>query len=138
MLSKLFELVKQYQYQIFMGICVLLISFISYNLGKINARGADSVKISEGADVYKAAVWSEPGSDSAVASQSAETVQPTPKITPKPLDLRVVASKSSKTKKYFYTWCGTWKRITQANQIWFNTAAEAEAAGYSLAGNCSK
>jgi len=36
-------------------------------------------------------------------------------------------------KKYHYAYCSSWKRITLANQIWFASDKEAEAAGYTLA-----
>ena len=45
-----------------------------------------------------------------------------------------VASKNS--DKYHLPWCGGAARIKPENQIWFTTKEEAEAAGYSPAGNC--
>ncbi len=38
--------------------------------------------------------------------------------------------------KYHYPWCGSAKQIKEENKIWFATRAEAEAAGYTPAGNC--
>jgi hypothetical protein len=45
-----------------------------------------------------------------------------------------VASKSG--TKYYLPWCGTVARIKDENKVWFQTKAEAEAAGYGPAANC--
>ena len=45
-----------------------------------------------------------------------------------------VASKNS--NKYHLPWCSGAARITEENKIWFSSKAEAEAAGYTPAGNC--
>jgi len=135
MFLKFLNLIKSYQRDIFLAICIVLISFISFNLGKINALKKGSIKISDGANVYQAS-----NSESAVnqTMPTVSSVPATPKPTPKPLDLRVVASKASTAKKYHYVWCNSWKRITLANQIWFASDKEAETKGYTLAGNCTK
>lgn len=39
-------------------------------------------------------------------------------------------------KKYHLPWCGGAKRIKEENKIWFNSKAEAKAAGYEPAANC--
>lgn len=45
-----------------------------------------------------------------------------------------VASKNG--TKYYLPSCGSSKRIKEENRIWFDTKAEAEAAGYGPAANC--
>ena len=45
-----------------------------------------------------------------------------------------VASKNS--NKYHLPWCAGAARITEENKIWFSSKEEAEAAGYTPAGNC--
>ena len=129
MLGKIINLVKSFQHQIFLGICITLIAFVSFNLGKISSHETGSIKITEGANIYKA---------TGIKNSSDINTEITPKATPKPLDLRVVVSKASDSKKYHHTWCNSWKRIKVENQIWFNSAEEAERAGYTLAGNCTK
>ena len=47
----------------------------------------------------------------------------------------VVASKNG--TKYHFPECAGANRITEANKIWFVSAAAAEAAGYALAANCA-
>lgn len=85
-----------------------------------------------GADIYKAVSGKK---DSSAGGEAGPAI---PTITPKPLDMRVVVSKASDSKKYHYSWCSSWKKIKPENQVWFNSDKEAEAAGYTLAGNCTK
>ncbi|MEK7144960.1 MAG: hypothetical protein AAB794_03870 [Patescibacteria group bacterium] len=47
---------------------------------------------------------------------------------------QVVASKNG--SKYYFPGCTGINRISEANKIWFVSAAAATAAGYSLATNC--
>lgn len=137
MFQQLLNLIKTHQYHLFLTICIGLISFISFNLGKINSNEKSFLKITEDANIYKAATSKEISNDPSPISPS--TISgPSTKLTPKPLDLRVVVSKASDSKKYHYSFCNSWKKIKVENQLWFNSAEEAEKAGYTLAGNCSK
>ncbi len=149
MLSKLTQFVKQSQYHIFLAICIGLISFISFNLGKINSGEKKNLTITQdmpaqaGANIYKAVAAGDlpvdkAGGDYSNTPSTTPIPSTAPKTTPKPLDMRVVVSKASDSKKYHYSWCGTWKRIKVENQVWFNSDKEAEAQGYTLAGNCTK
>lgn len=135
MLSKFLQLIKSRQHEIYLGSCVALIAIISYNLGQINSLKKTPISIKQGtmdnkqdnklkADIFDAAK-SEPNSKQ-LQNSKLETK----------LDTRVVASKNS--DKYHYSWCSGAKRIKPENQIWFNSAQEAEAKGYVLAGNCTK
>lgn len=108
----------------------MLVAIISFNLGKINALHQVPIKISDGANIYKAVS----GITSQPTTQKGISATPKPK---QPADTRVVASKNSNPKKYHFTWCSGAKRIKPENQIWFASAAEAEKAGYVLAGNCT-
>jgi len=130
MLSKLLLIVKKYQSSMFLSFCIALVAVISFNFGKINTLQKTPLKIREGANIYKAAS----GNTSQTSAQKG--IGATSK--PQPTDMRVVASKNSNPKKYHYTWCSGAKRIKLENQIWFNTAKEAEARGYVLAGNCQQ
>lgn len=114
----------------FLGVCITLVAIISFNLGKINALHQVPIKISEGANIYKAVSGNMPQT----IVQKGISATPKPQ---QPADTRVVASKNSNPKKYHYTWCSGAKRIKPENQIWFNSATEAEKAGYVLAGNCT-
>ncbi len=123
-LSKLASFVKFRQKDIFLVFCIVLISIISYNLGRINALKKTPVTITEGRE-QKADVYSATGIKKAGLKPSTAPV----------LDKRVVASKNS--DKYHFTWCSGAKRIKEENKIWFNSAQEAESRGYTLAGNCN-
>lgn len=46
----------------------------------------------------------------------------------------VVGSKNG--SKYHHLWCSGVKSIKEENQIWFDSAEAAQAAGYTQAGNC--
>ncbi len=122
-LSKIVNIVKSYQKDIFLGLCIILISFISFNLGHINSLQKTPLKITGETNVYQATVGN--------------SVLNNPKATPaQPRDLRVVASKASTSKKYHFTWCSGAQRIKEANKLWFETESLAQQAGYTLAGNC--
>lgn len=114
----------------FLGGCIVLVAIISFNIGKINALRQIPLKISDGANIYKAV-----SSNTSPTTVQKKTIGATSK--PQPTDLRVVVSKNSSSKKYHFSWCSGAKRIKSENQIWFNTAQEAENRGYTLAGNCN-
>ena len=49
--------------------------------------------------------------------------------------LKIVGNKNSKI--FHQPWCSGYDRVSEKNRVYFNTEAEAEAAGYRLAKNCS-
>ena len=130
MIEKVFSFIKSTQYHIFLAVCVLLISFISFNLGRINALHKTPLTITENqnqnqsqkADIYSASV----------------KTNTTPKQNTAPSDNRVVVSKASTTRKYHHVWCASTSKIKEENKLWFSSAQETEVAGYTLAGNCTK
>jgi|SRR3989344_3743209 len=124
MLSKFLNLIKSHQHHLFLAACIGLISVISYNLGQINSLKKTPVSVKESANL-KADIF-----DATINKAQS----PTSNLPPPKLDTRVVVSKNS--DKYHYGWCSGAKRIKPKNQIWFNSAQEAESRGYTLAGNC--
>ena len=123
-LAKIIQAVKNHQRDLFLGFCIVLISIISFNLGKINSLQKTPIKIIGEANVYQA-----------TAGTSILDIK---KLTPaQPKDPRVVASKASTTKKYHFTWCPGAKQIKEANKLWFETDIAAQQAGYTLATNCN-
>ncbi|HXK41143.1 MAG TPA: hypothetical protein VJ046_03565 [Candidatus Paceibacterota bacterium] len=130
-LSKFVDAVKRSQYEVFIGSCVILIALISYNLGQINSLKKTSISVKEStdlkADIFDAANPQPPALEGRGSLNNIERQK---------LDTRVVVSKNS--DKYHYSWCSGAKRIKPENQIWFNSAQEAESKGYVLAGNCSQ
>lgn len=134
MLAKIIEFVKQsktYWYEGFLVLCIALIAFTSYNLGKVRSLEKVPLEIGE-ADIYKAVTGDFSPSTGTAASQGPQTS----KAPVKPRDPRVVVSKNSTSKVYHHTWCSSASRIKEENKVWFETAAIAQAAGYTLAGNC--
>ncbi len=114
------------------GMLFALIAWSAYNLGILGARhGAKSAQ--------EAVLFQQRDS---IVSQTPTAASTQGQGSTKPAvdhsDPRVVASKTSKSKKYHYTWCAGYSQIKEANRLWFPTAAAAQAAGYSLAGNCSE
>ncbi len=130
-LINLIKLIKSYQYHLFLAVCIGFISFISYNLGKIDALEKTPIKIGDSG--IKSQIQSEKFKADIYQATRQKTSD---QVSVNKLDTRVVASKASSSKKYHYTWCNTWKKIKPENQIWFSSDKEAEAAGYTLAGNC--
>ncbi|MBI2674565.1 MAG: hypothetical protein HYX22_02410 [Candidatus Yanofskybacteria bacterium] len=130
MLAKIAGLVKKFQYHIFLAVCMVLIAVISYNLGQINSLKKTPITVREGGE------WKVGGGNQKAEIFNAVDNIPRSTLNPQKLDTRVVASKNS--DKYHYSWCSGGKRIKPENQIWFNSAQEAESRGYVLAGNCNK
>jgi hypothetical protein len=123
------DFVKRHRDHIWRGFVLMLIAWSGYNVGVISAR--------HGAIPAQEAALFRPRT--VIVSQ---TTIPSGKGMAAPKtghsDPRVVASKTSKTKKYHYSWCPGASQIKEANRIWFPTAQDAQRAGYSLAGNCSE
>lgn len=132
MFLKIINLVKAYQYHLFLLLCLSLVSFIGFNLGKINALQKSPLKVRESGSLKIK------DTDLKADIYSATTKQQQTTENSKKLDTRVVVSKASASKKYHYSWCASASKIKEENKLWFNSAEEAESVGYALAGNCSK
>ena len=100
-LEKLPKLVKSFKGEIFLGICIILISIISYNLGRINSHEKASIKIGDGAVPILSP--SEPQNrGSSISQPNLKNLGEIGTNTqPQKLDTRVVVSKNS--DKYHYT-----------------------------------
>ena len=103
---------------------MILVSIVSYNMGRIGALKKTPITIMDGQD-QKADVYSAIGVKKTSVNPSVAPV----------LDKRVVVSKNS--DKYHFTWCSGAKRIKEENKIWFADESAAQAAGYTKAGNCN-
>ena len=133
MFLKIINLVKSNQYHLFLAICIGLISFVSFNLGKINSLEKLPLKIGESGEFKM-----ETGNLKADVFSAVNDSQSSLPANSKKLDTRVVVSKASTSKKYHHSWCASAGKIKPENQVWFNSDKEAETAGYTLAGNCNK
>ena len=114
--KSLFRLARRYEQDLFLVLCLLLTAGIGFNIGVIRA-GQDQIS-------------------SLDQSNIAGHAQHSPALPTATPDQRVVVSKSSKSMVYHYSWCSGAKSIAVKNQVWFASAAAAEAAGYTLAANC--
>jgi len=135
MLAKTAQFVKSlpkalqpYIFDLFVLACVILIAVISYNLGRSQSLKKTALEVGEGTLVYDAKSPEKSGSSSLTANAAQAA---------KPRDPRVVASKTSTSRKYHFTWCAGAKQIKEENKVWFPTEVEAQKAGYTLAGNCN-
>ncbi|MBX4211427.1 MAG: hypothetical protein KW806_01350 [Candidatus Yanofskybacteria bacterium] len=129
-LTKIRDFVKQHYFELFVLACIICIAVISYNIGQMHALKKTPVKIGENAAILQAL-----GAQSDQKALILEAGAATSKLTPvPPRDQRVVVSKSGKV--YHFSWCSGAKRIKPENQIWFESEALAQQAGYTLAGNC--
>ncbi len=126
-LAKIANLVKKYQKDIFLGFCMILISVIGFNLGRINISRPIPIKTTGQANINQISP----------AETASSPIQNKIKATPsQSKDPRVVASKASTSKKYHFTWCPGAKKIKETNKLWFDNESLAQKAGYTLAGNC--
>lgn len=121
MLSKFFQLIKSRQSDIVLAVTVILISVISFNLGKASSLNGQKAQIK------------------ITGGENTKRVGDTMGIFALPVkDQTVVASKNSKGKLYHFTYCPGASMIAEKNKITFPNEAAAIAAGYTLAGNCQR
>lgn len=97
----------------FLAIVIILVSLLSFGVGRITATQRDGVKI----NFDQSLVQNTSNSASVVSSVT------TGKI-----------SASVNGTRYYYSHCKS--TVSEKNKIYFDTAAEAEASGYTLALNC--
>ncbi len=124
---KFIRIIKTYQADIILALSVVLISLISFNLGRIYTfdQKKSQITITDSRDKNK--------SDQETTSNIKKSQAP---LTDRGGD--VIASKKSISKLYYFSWCSGTSRISEKNKIVFPTEAAAISAGYSLAGNCQK
>ncbi len=98
---------------------ILLVSFASFGLGRLSNTNTSNLPITiQGASTFNALDrQAQKGSNGTEIQKGS-----------------YVASKNS--NKYHLPWCSGAKRISEKNKIWFANKTEAEAAGYTPAGNC--
>ncbi|NQV00654.1 MAG: hypothetical protein HQ537_00825 [Parcubacteria group bacterium] len=116
MLSNFKEFVKKNESDIILTIGIILIALISFGAGQLTAPQADIEPI----------VIQNPITDQTTQTAS---IQQTVSETNQSKEQGIfVGSKNS--NKYHWPNCSFAKRISEENQIWFSSEAEAQAAGY--------
>ncbi len=121
---------------VYTALIIILVGVGSFGLGRLSGLDKNRSPITlEHMIAEQAAPTASPAGalgSSSPEKVSNENVQE--KVTQTPLEGGVVASKNS--TKYHFPWCAGAKQIKEENKIWFASAAEAEKAGYTKAGNC--
>ncbi len=108
MLKKITEYITLYKSEIVLILFIVLLSIISFNLGRIKALR----------DIKEPLVIYDNGGEIS------------------DIEFKVVASINS--DKYHFLWCSGASRIKESNKITFENEKSAVAAGYILAKNCSR
>lgn len=124
MLTEFFQIIKQ---NIFLIFLIVLIAFLSFQLGRISKTAGQPIKIEKASirEIFQ------PDANIRIDANNADRGV-------EKVDFRVVASKKSTSGKYHFLWCPGAKQIKEENKIFFNSEKEAISGGYALAGNCLK
>ncbi len=122
--AKIGDWVKAYRGHLWTALCLALIGWSAYNLGVAAGKNGGRTLQEVTAVQLRTGIVS-------------QTPAPRGGGGPSHADTRVVVSKASSSKKYHYSWCPGATKIKPENQQWFPTAEAAQAAGYTIAGNCT-
>ena len=112
--------------EITLSILIILVALVSFELGYLSHTEAES-SFSVLPPLTRELAGGEPHS----ASYSAQTAA---LGAVGAVSGSYVASKNG--SKYHYPWCSGAKRMKEENKVWFDSAEEALAAGYTPAANC--
>ncbi|MEK7203608.1 MAG: hypothetical protein AAB627_00835 [Patescibacteria group bacterium] len=126
MIAEVLNIINKNLFLIFL---IILISLLSFQLGRISKTASQPIKI-EKASIQE--IFNDQNTNIRVDTNEASRGEGKDLK----VDFRVVVSKNG--TKYHFAWCPSAKRIKPENQIWFNSEQEAISAGYTLASNCSK
>lgn len=106
------------------AIIIILVGLLSFGLGKLSHKeNRGSIRI-EKVSIFENLAPSSNIRETLEASAAGFFTN----------EAEVVGSRNS--DKYHYPWCSGAKRISESNRVYFKTIEEAQAAGYSPAGNC--
>lgn len=115
--------------RLFLSLVILLVAILSFGVGRLTATpGGRGIKIEYDPSLSAFRSSSTPLSKS-------QTATPINAFSPSDSPIGVVVG-SKNGSKYHYPHCAGAKQIKEENKISFNSPQEAEASGYTLAGNC--
>lgn len=126
MLSQLKNFVKKNESDIVLVIGVVLVALISFGAGRLTAFRDNKEPLIIQDSTLTASVQESLAPQAGGSSQLKEPIK----------EGKFVGS--LKSDKYHWPWSSSAKRIKPENQIWFNSEAEAKAAGYEPAGDFLK
>ena len=115
------------QMDVFVALLMVFVSFASFGLGRLSALQEKKTPIR--IEQTAAVIMSDGVLDTEMTASEKQSTEKT--VSP---GGSFVGSKNGNT--YHFPWCSGATRIKNENKIWFNTKADAEAAGYRPAGNC--
>lgn len=116
-LPKFLQFVKDHQSDLVLGLVIVMITVISFNLGRLSVQ-----------QKLKTPVTIQDSSQEIAGSSDNKNLD----------NLPVVASQKSTSHYYHFSWCSGAKQIAEANKLTFANEAAALVAGYKLASNCTK
>lgn len=112
---------------VFYGLLILLIGVASFGLGRWSVSGSD-------ASAQPAAVIMSEGESRPQTEQAGMDAAPADNVPEAAVSGQFVGSRNS--DKYHLPWCPGAQRIKEENKVWFESEADAAAAGYVPAANC--
>ena len=127
-------IIKRY----FLAFLILLVSVVSFGLGKLSATTTSHLSVSydpslSSLDQSRSTTTPlQTQSKSTLSSTQPAAIQAGVESLSQPSDTKVSAS--SKGTKYYYSYCKS--NISAKNKIMFESKEMAESAGYTLAANC--
>jgi hypothetical protein len=114
--------------RVFIPLLIILVGSASFALGRLSVKDSGNKPIQ----------IIETTSETAAALNGVTTTEnpssPTPQKSADKESGKLVGSKNG--TKYHFPWCSGAARITEINKVWFESAEEARAAGYTPAANC--
>ena len=120
--------------EIYTILLIIVVGFGSFGLGRLSKLQElrEPIRIEQGVGTQTASALSssppfQGGERGVVVSAAKSPAAPV-------VGGQIVASKTG--SKYFFPWCGSAARISEANKVWFNSVEEARKAGYAPAANC--
>ncbi|MDP3874970.1 MAG: hypothetical protein Q8Q22_00400 [bacterium] len=118
--------------KLFLSITIILVAMLSFGVGRLSVVGnREPIRIE-----YDPELSINDQQQTTNINQTANVINTTGKLAPPSgSDGGVVVSKNG--TRYHYPHCAGAKQIKEENKIVFPTPAAAEAAGYTLAANCS-
>ncbi len=116
---------------VFIVILIVFVGLISFGLGKLSAVEKERDQVTTVSDTISPKTA---GETAAVLTSTQPKAQINSPVQVNKNGL-LVASKNG--TRYYYPNCAGVSRIKEENKIWFNSIAEAEARGLTLAANCS-
>ena len=128
--------IESNQKDLFLAATIVLVSIISFGLGKLSAIWPEKQLINITTN-YQQHYKAEPSGFRPTTNNNDETrknTDPPPDNSTPIAKGKYVASKNSTF--YHYPWCPGAQKIKEENKIWFQTKEEAENSGYKPAGNC--